>query len=139
MNFIPKKSKHKKQFKGKINNQIYKNINSNSLFIGGLGLKAVEYGILNSKHFESIKQSIKKIIKKSGRVVFFNFPQIAKTKKPLAMRMGKGKGNVDHWICKIQPGMIICEINTANTSLGIKALLTSQFRLPIKTKLTFEK
>jgi large subunit ribosomal protein L16 len=55
------------------------------------------------------------------------------------MRMGKGKGNVDHWICKIQPGMIICEINTANISLGIKALMTSQFRLPLKTKLTFEK
>lgn len=96
MNFTPKKSKHKKQFKGNLTNQIYKNVNANSLFIGALGLKATEHGFLNSKHFEAIKQSIKKVIKKAGRVVFFNFPQTAKSKKPLAMRMGKGKGNVDH-------------------------------------------
>lgn len=96
MTFIPKKTKYKKQFKGQIANQIYKNVNANSLFIGSLGLKALEYGVLNSKHFESIKQSIKKIIKKNGRLLFFKFPHIAKTKKPLAMRMGKGKGNIDH-------------------------------------------
>jgi large subunit ribosomal protein L16 len=139
MNFIPKKSKYKKQFKGKIKNQIYKNINSNSLFVGTLGLKAVEYGLLNSKHFETIKQSIKKIIKKAGRVLFFNFPQISKTKKPLSMRMGKGKGNIDHWVCKIQPGTVICEINISNTSLGIKALAISKFKLPIKTKIISDK
>lgn len=96
MNFTPKKSKHKKQFKGNLPNQIYKNVNANSLFIGALGLKTTEHGFLTSKHFEAIKQSIRKVIKKAGRVVFFNFPQIAKSKKPLAMRMGKGKGNVDH-------------------------------------------
>lgn len=139
MNFIPKKSKHKKQFKGKINNQIYKNINSNCLLTGLLGLKALEYGILTSKHFETIKQAIKKIIKKTGRVQFLNFPQTSKTKKPLSMRMGKGKGNIDHWVCKIQPGMVICEINTFNVSLAIKALTGAKFKLPIKTKVVFEK
>lgn len=96
MNFIPKKSKNKKQFKRKIFNQIYKNINANSLVVGTLGLKATECGSLTSKHFEAIKQSIRKIIKKSGRVMFFNFPQLSKTKKPVGMRMGKGKGNIDH-------------------------------------------
>mgnify|MGYP003958694495 CR=1 FL=1 len=95
MNFVPKKKKYIKHFKGKVNHQIYKNINSNSIFKGVLGLKAVEYGVLNSKHFEAIRQSIKKVIKKTGRVLFFNTPQIPKTKKPLAMRMGKGKGQVD--------------------------------------------
>lgn len=96
MNFIPKKSKNKKQFKRKLFNQIYKNVNSNSLLVGTLGLKAIECGNLTSKHFESIKQSIKKVIKKSGRVIFFNFPHLPKTKKTVGMRMGKGKGNVDH-------------------------------------------
>jgi len=95
MNFIPKK-KNKKQFKGKTFNQIYRNLNANSLLVGTLGLKATECGILNSKHFEAIKQSIRKIIKKAGRVMFFNFPQLPKTKKPIGMRMGKGKGNIDH-------------------------------------------
>jgi large subunit ribosomal protein L16 len=53
--------------------------------------------------------------------------------------MGKGKGSVSHWVCKIQPGSTICEINTTQKNLGIKALTTAQFRLPIKTKLVFEK
>lgn len=96
MNFIPKKNQNKKQFKRKIYNQIYKNINSNPLVAGTLALKATECANLNSKHFEAIKQSIRKIIKKSGRVMFFNFPQLPKTKKPVGMRMGKGKGNIDH-------------------------------------------
>lgn len=139
MNFIPQKSKNKKQFKRKIFNQVYKNINANSLFTGTLGLKATECGNLNSKHFEAIKQSIRKIIKKSGRVLFFNFPHLPKTKKPLGMRMGKGKGNIDHWICKIKPGMLICEINTSNKTLAVKALATAQFRLPLKTILIFDK
>jgi large subunit ribosomal protein L16 len=96
MNFIPKKSKNKKQFKRNFFNHLYKNINANSLVAGTIGLKAMEFGNLNSKHFESIKQSIRKIIKKSGRVIFFNFPHAPKTKKPVGMRMGKGKGNIDH-------------------------------------------
>ena len=93
MNFVPKKKKFTKQFKGKINNQIYKNLKSNTVFNG---LKAIKYGILNSKHYEAIKQSVKKILKKTGRILFFYTPQIPKTKKPLAMRMGKGKGQVNH-------------------------------------------
>ena len=96
MNFIPKKTKYKKQFKGKIFNQLYKNIKADSLYVGSIGLKAIETGVLTSKNFESIKQSIKKIIKKAGRVIFIGFPHIPKSKKPLEMRMGKGKGNVDH-------------------------------------------
>jgi large subunit ribosomal protein L16 len=54
------------------------------------------------------------------------------------MRMGKGKGNVDHWVCRVQPGFIFCEVNTQNKKLGIKALSTAQFRLPIKTKIVFD-
>ena len=96
MNFFPKKKKFTKQFKGKINNQIYKNLNSNAMLSGLIGLKAMEYGVLNSKHFEVIKESVKKNLKKTGRILFFYIPQIPKTKKPLAMRMGKGKGQVDH-------------------------------------------
>jgi len=95
MNFSPVKSKYKKIFKGKIFNQLYKNTNSNSLYMGNLGLKAVEHGILSIKHFDSIKQSVRKVIKKFGRIFFINFPQLAKTTKPLAMRMGKGKGSVE--------------------------------------------
>jgi large subunit ribosomal protein L16 len=96
MTFIPVKSKHKKQFKGKTYNQIFKNVNPFSLETGCLGLKAIETGCLTSKNFEAIKQSIRKIIKKTGRVTFNCFPQTARSKKPLEIRMGKGKGSVSH-------------------------------------------
>jgi large subunit ribosomal protein L16 len=139
MIFIPVKSKYKKQFKGKIYNQLNKNVSPYGLEFGCLGLKAIETGCLTSKNFEAIKQSIRKIIKKTGRVTFKCFPQTPRSKKPLEIRMGKGKGSVSHWVCKIQPGFTICEINTTQKNLGIKALTTAQFRLPIKTKLVFEK
>ena len=93
MPFIPSKSKYKKYFKGKSYFNLFKNVNSSSLFTGLVGLKSCECGLLTSKNFESIKQSIRKIIKKAGRVIFISFPQTARTKKPLEIRMGKGKGN----------------------------------------------
>jgi large subunit ribosomal protein L16 len=96
MNFIPKINKIKKKFKGKNFNKLFNNVNANSLFIGSIGLQAQEAGNISSTVFEATKQSIKKVIKKAGRVIFIGFPQHAKTKKPLEMRMGKGKGNVDH-------------------------------------------
>jgi len=85
--------KYKKQFKGKNFNKIFKNIKP-FFFSNSLGLKIIESGLLNSKHFETIRQSVKKILKKTGRITFFCFPQTPKTKKPLEIRMGKGKGNV---------------------------------------------
>ena len=139
MTFVPQNSKYKKQFKGNFFNSVAKNININSLYVGVLGLKCLKCGILKSKHFEAIKQSIRKIIKKTGRVIFIKFPQISKTKKSLGIRMGKGKGEVSDWFCKISAGSIICELNTFNKPLGIKALKTAKFRLPIKTKIIFEK
>ncbi len=138
MNFIPKINKIKKKFKGKNFNKLFKNVNANPLFIGSIGLQAQEAGNISSTVFEATKQSIKKVIKKAGRVIFIGFPQHAKTKKPLEMRMGKGKGNVDHWVCRVQPGFIFCEVNTQNKKLGIKALITAQYRLPIKTKIDFD-
>ncbi len=96
MNFIPKRSKYKKKFKGKLLNQVSSKINKDNLCIGNIGLKAIESGVLKSKNFEAIRQSIKKIIKKAGRITFLIFPQIPKSKKPLEMRMGKGKGPIDH-------------------------------------------
>ena len=96
MTFIPLKNKYKKQFKGRAFNKIFKNTNPFPILTGLVGLKAIESGTLSSKNFESIKQSIKKIIKKTGRVTFVGFPQTPRTKKPLEIRMGKGKGAVNH-------------------------------------------
>lgn len=137
MSFIPQNSKFKKQQKGKAFNRINKNIDFNQLKGGSIGLKTLEFGRISSKQIESIRQSISKVIKKSGRVTFALFPHTPISKKPVEIRMGKGKGNVDHWIFKLQPGFIICEIETQFLSNAIKALQTAQIRCPTKTKIIF--
>lgn len=137
MQMNPSRSKYKKQQKGKSFNRIYKSVTYNRLHFGLLGLQAQEAGRITSKQIESIQQTINKIIKKSGKTVINAFPHTPITKKPLEIRMGKGKGNVDHWIFKVQPGFVLCEIETNTLDLGIKALTLAQLRLPFKTKLIF--
>lgn len=134
MLFIPKKSKYKKSQKGKSSNRIN---NNNSLYKirGCIGLKAVTPGRISSKNLISIKNCINKLIKKSGVLNINVFPQTPISKKPKEIRMGKGKGSIDHWVFKTKPGTVICEIKTQALNLGIKALKTAQIRLPIKTKL----
>jgi large subunit ribosomal protein L16 len=134
----PSRSKYKKQQKGKSFNRI----NSTSLDLyalkaGSLGIKALSCGRLTSKQIESVRQCISKIIKKQGRVKTNVFPDTPISKKPIEVRMGKGKGAVDHWVFKVRPGFILYEIETSFTSLGIKALEAGQIRLPIKSKIIF--
>ena len=96
--FIPKKSKFKKQQKGTIPNSISGLNHANQLTFGSIGLKAISFCRLNSKQIETIKKIIGKQIKKTGRLVIHAFPNVSISQKSVENRMGKGKGNVDHWI-----------------------------------------
>jgi len=96
MYFIPSKSKYKKQQKGKSICCIYKNNNFFRLKFGSIALKATSFGRLTSKEIKTIKYCINKVIKKRGRLVLNIYPQTPITKKPLEIRMGKGKGSVNH-------------------------------------------
>ena len=138
MLLIPRKSKFKKQQKGKS----FKIINSTSnipycLHFGSIGLKALSSGRLTSNQIESVRQSISKIIKKLGKIKVNAFAHTPISKKPIEIRMGKGKGAVDHWISKIKAGTILFEIETDAVPLAIKALQLSQIRLPLKTKIIY--
>lgn len=133
--FIPNRFKYKKQQKGKkiakIKNsfcKIYKNNNKTYL-------KSLQYGHMTVNHLKTLKLQISKNIKKSGRLVFEVFPQTPVTKKPIEVRMGKGKGNVDRWVVKIKPGVILCYIEGNSQYKNIKALRSVQLKLPIKTKI----
>lgn len=135
---IPKNSKYKKQQKGKAFNRI--NSTSNKLYslnFGSVGLKALSFGRLTSKQVDSVRQSMTKIIKKLGRVKTNIFTDVPISKKPIEVRMGKGKGNVDHWIFKVKPGIVLYEIETDLISIAVKAMEAGQTRLPIKTKIIF--
>ena len=137
MTLIPRKQKYKKQYKGKSFNKIHSVFELNTLKFGSYGLKAITTGRLTSKQIDAMVSSINKIIKKTGRVVLKIFPQTPVSKKPIEVRMGKGKGNVDHFIAKIKAGVILCEVETSSRALALKALSLAQIRLPLKTKLIF--
>jgi large subunit ribosomal protein L16 len=134
----PRKTKFKKQQKGKSFNRINStSVELNLLNFGSIGLKALAPGRLTSKQIEAVRQSINKVIKKQGRLKINIFPDTPISKKPIEVRMGKGKGGVDHWVFKVKPGFVLYEIETAFRSLAIKALEAGKIRLPIKTRIIF--
>jgi len=137
MNFIPTNSKYKKQQKGKKSSHITNNIKFFQLKSGSIGLKALSFGRITTKQLQTLKQQINKQLKKKGRLKMNIFPQTPISKKPLEIRMGKGKGAVDHWVCKIKPGTILLEIDTEFISLAIKALELIQIRISLTTKIVF--
>jgi len=133
----PRNFKYKKQQKGRSINKIIGSSNTGlvPLKFGSVGLKALTPGRLTGKQIQSVRQSISKQIKKLGRLKVNIFPHTPISKKPIEVRMGKGKGNVDHWVFKVKPGLVLYEIETPFLSTAIKALKRGQIRLPIKTKI----
>jgi large subunit ribosomal protein L16 len=133
--FIPKRSKFKKQQKGIIPNSISGLNYVNQLTFGSIGLKAISFCRLNSKQIETIKKIICKQIKKTGRLVIHGFPNVPISQKSVENRMGKGKGNVDHWIFKIKPGFIFCEVITDQVEIAKKALASVIKRMSLKVRI----
>jgi len=123
-----KKSHKKRFFKG----VQYK---SNLLKFGYYGLKALNAGIVTYKHLETGRKAINQVLKRSGKIWIRVFPNQPLSKKPIEVRMGKGKGNVDKWICYIKPGTILYEVNSNNILKIKEALNNASIKLPLKTKI----
>ncbi|WMC20163.1 MAG: 50S ribosomal protein L16 [Enterobacteriaceae bacterium PSpyr] len=124
----PKKTKFRKIQKGR-----NRGIVNNNIKFGIFGLKSIEHGRLTSKQIESARRSIKRIIRKQGKVWICIFPDKPITKKPLEVRMGKGKGNVEFWVSLIKPGTILYEINVISEKIAREAFKQASNKLPIKT------
>ena len=139
MNFIPKKQKFKKQQKGKHFNRVIGISLLNNLHFGSIGLQALESSRLTSKQLVAFHFLINKFLKKIGRLVFLVFPHTPVSKKPIEIRMGKGKGNVDHWVAKVKYGCIICQIETRSIAFAVKALKLAKLRLPFNTRIVYSK
>jgi len=135
MLYIPKKSKYKKQQKGKSFQRISKKIDFFRLNYGTIGLKATSSGRITSKELKTARQLIQKFLKKQGRLKINVFPDTPITKKPLEVRMGKGKGSVNHWIFKVKAGMILFEVQLKSNSSITHILALVQLRLSIKTQI----
>ena len=135
MKLFPKKTKYKKEQKGKSFNRISKVQTLDHLKFGSFGLKALTPGRLTSKQLLTIYNGLNKVIKKNGRIIMRVFPHTPVTSKPIEVRMGKGKGYVNFWIAKIFSGTLLCEVEANSSALALKALKQIQIKIPLKTKI----
>src|ERR1700688_1002637 len=104
----PKKTKYRKQFKGRIHGMTKAGA---SLNFGSFGLKAMEPERVTARQIEAARRAITRQMKRAGRVWIMGFPHVPGSKKPIEVRMGKGKGAPEFWCCRIKPGRIMFEID----------------------------
>ena len=126
----PKRTKFRKQFKGNIRGCAQA---GNRVSFGEYGLKATERGRVTARQIEAARRAMTRHIKRGGKIWIRIFPDVPISSKPLEVRMGKGKGNVDHWVAKIQPGTVLYEMEGVTEELAREAFRLAANKLPIKT------
>ena len=127
----PKKTKFRKQFKGRMHGN---SKGGNFLNFGAYGLKAMSPARINSRQIEAARRTISRHLKRSGRVWIRIFPDVPITKKPAEVRQGKGKGAVEFWAAKVKPGKIMFEIDGVSVDLAKEAFSLASAKLPNETK-----
>jgi len=105
----------------------------NRVSFGEFGLKATERGRLTARQIEAARRAMTRYIKRGGKIWIRVFPDVPISKKPLEVRMGKGKGNVEQWVAKIQPGSMLYEMEGVTEELAREAFRLAANKLPIKT------
>jgi large subunit ribosomal protein L16 len=133
MNFRPKETKYRKAFKGRIKGVAKRGY---TLAFGDYGLKAVQPNRIKENQIESARKAINNFLKRSGELWIRIFPNIPVTKKPLEVRMGKGKGPVEYYISRVKPGMILFELSSVSEENARLAFRLASDKLPVKTKFT---
>ena len=129
---MPKRTKHRKLHKGRIKGNASRGTRIN---FGDFGIKAMEAGRITSRQIEAARIAMTREMKRAGKVYIRIFPDKPITKKPAEVRMGKGKGSVDHWVAPVRPGRILFEIGGGVAfDVAREAMRLAQQKLPIKTK-----
>ena len=127
----PKRTKYRKQFKGRIHGVAKGGTN---LDFGAFGLKAMEPERVSARQIEAARRAITREMKRAGRVWIRIFPDVPVTAKPTEVRMGKGKGAVELWACRVKPGRVMFEIDGVDEETAREALRLGAAKLPIKTR-----
>tara|TARA_B100001245_G_C22730751_1_gene354754 strand:+ start:97 stop:504 length:408 start_codon:yes stop_codon:yes gene_type:complete len=128
--FQPKRTKYRKQQKGRNKGIAYR---GSTLNFGTFGLKAVSRGQLTSRQIESARRAMTRKVKRGAKIWIRVFPDKPITKKPLEVRQGKGKGNVELWVSVIKPGKILYEMEGADENLAREAFALAASKIPIDT------
>ena len=127
----PKKTKFRKQFKGRIHGAAKGGFN---LDFGQYGLKAMEPDRVTARQIEAARRALTRHMKRAGRVWIRVFPDVPVSAKPTEVRMGKGKGAPEYWAARIHPGRIMFEIDGVSLEIAREALTLAAAKLPIKTR-----
>ncbi len=127
----PKRTKYRKQFKGRIHGKAK---GGTELNFGTYGLKALQPERITARQIEAARRAMTRHMKRQGRVWIRIFPDVPVTSKPAEVRMGKGKGSVDYWAARVKPGRIMFEIDGVTESVAREALRLAAMKLPIKTR-----
>ncbi len=127
----PKRTKYRKQQKGRNYGVATR---GNKVSFGEFGLKALGYARITARQIESARRAVNRYIKRGGKVWIRLFPDKPITKKPIEVRMGKGKGNVEYWVALVQPGKVMFEIEGVTPEIAREAFRLAASKLPIKTE-----
>jgi large subunit ribosomal protein L16 len=126
----PKRTKFRKVQKGR--NRGYAQV-GNKVSFGEFGLKSVERGRITSRQIEAARRAMTRHIKRGGKIWIRIFPDKPITEKPLEVRQGKGKGNVEYWVAQIQPGRMLYEMQGVSEEIAREAFKLAAAKLPVKT------
>lgn len=128
----PKKMKFRKRQKRRIRGEAQ---SGNHLAFGEFGLMSLEGGRITARQIEAARIAMTRKTKRGGQVWIKIFPDTPVTKKPAEVRMGKGKGSVDHYAAKVRPGRVLYEVGGIDKDLAVRALELAAAKLPVKTRL----
>jgi large subunit ribosomal protein L16 len=132
----PKKVRRRKVQKGRIKGLAHR---GSTVAFGSFGIKALDMGRLTSRQIEAARIAMTRHMKREGQVWIRIFPDTPITNKPAEVRMGKGKGALDHWVCKIKPGRILYELDGVSLETAKEALRLGAQKLPMKCKFVVRK
>ncbi len=132
----PKKTKHRKQQKGRLKGNAGR---GHQLAFGSFGIKSLQQGFMNGRQIEAARIAVTRYMKRQGQVWIRVFPDKPMTSKPAEVRMGKGKGALDHWVARIKPGNLIFEIDGVDEETAKEALRLAAQKLPVTTKYVVRK
>ena len=127
----PKKTKFRKQQKGRLRGFA---TSGAKVSFGEFGLKATTRGRVTARQIEAARRAMTRYIKRGGKIWIRIFPDVPITKKPIEVRMGKGKGSPEYYACRVKPGRILFEVDGVSEQIAKEALYKASAKLPIKTK-----
>jgi large subunit ribosomal protein L16 len=128
---LPKRVKHRKVQKGRRRGLAYR---GSELHFGHFGLQALEAGWITNRQIEAARVAINRHVKRGGKLWIKIFPDKPLTVKPAETRMGKGKGNPEHWVAVVKPGRVMFELEGVTTEVAREAMSLAAHKLPIRTR-----